>query len=299
MAMDDTRSMRECTHYWHDPDIAGVELLHARYITHAFTPHMHEGYAIGVIEQGAEQFRYRHELHIAPAGSLVVINPGEIHTGEAAISQGWVYRMIYPVAELAQHAASELVGRPRDVPFFPSPVINDPQLANLFVRMHTSFEIADTSLERTSRLLWLLAHLVQRHADDSPLPRAAVPEHQAVRRVRNYLEQHYAQHIALDDLAVVARLSPFHLLRVFRSKVGLPPHAYLTYVRVRQAQRLLLADLPIADVAAQTGFADQSHLTRHFKRIVGVPPGHYRQNRKNVQDSTHETRYDGGYEISI
>jgi AraC-like DNA-binding protein len=152
--------------------------------------------------------------------------------------------------------------------------------------MHTSFEIADTSLERTSRLLWLLAHLVQRHADDHPPPRAAASEHQAVRRVRHYLEQHYAQHITLDDLAAVARLSPFHLLRVFRGAVGLPPHAYLTYVRVRQAQRLLLADLPIADVAAQTGFADQSHLTRHFKRIVGVPPGHYRQNRKNVQDST-------------
>jgi AraC-like DNA-binding protein len=193
--------------------------------------------------------------------------------------------MIYPTAELVQQAASELVGHPYDVPFFPVPVIDDPYLATLFVRMHTSFEAADTALERTSRLLWLLAHLVQRHADDHPPPCAAASEHQAVRRVRQYLEQHYAQHIALDDLAAVARLSPFHLLRVFRSEVGLPPHAYLTYVRVRQAQRLLLADLPIADVAAQTGFADQSHLTRHFKRIVGVPPGHYRQNRKNVQDS--------------
>jgi AraC-like DNA-binding protein len=105
-----------------------------------------------------------------------------------------------------------------------------------------------------------------------------------VQRARDYLDQHYAENVTLDDLAAAASLSPFHLLRVFRRTVGLPPHAYLTGVRVRQARRLLLADLPIADVAAQTGFADQSHLSRHFKRIVGVPPGRYRQNSKNIQD---------------
>jgi AraC-like DNA-binding protein len=280
------RQERSCerTRFWHDHEVAGLELLHARYITHTFSPHLHEGFAIGVIEWGAEQFAYRHNQHVAPAGSLVVINPGEVHTGEAATADGWVYRMMYPAAAVVQRAASELAGRPRDVPFFSSPIIHDAELARLFVGMHAAFADDAAALERESRLLWLLSRLVARHADDRPTPRHAAPEHVGVQRARDYLDQHYAENVTLDDLAASASLSPFHLLRVFRRTVGLPPHAYLTGVRVRHARRLLLADLPIADVAAQTGFADQSHLSRHFKRIVGVPPGRYRQNSKNIQD---------------
>jgi AraC-like DNA-binding protein len=186
-----------------------------------------------------------------------------------------------------QRAASELVGHSRALPFFPAPIIHDEELARQFVRLHSAFANNVPALERESRLLWLLTRLISRHAEGSPAPCPATPEPIAVRRARAYLEQHYANHITLDDLAVATSLSPFHLLRIFRQAIGLPPHAYLISVRVRQACTLLLADLPIADVAAQTGFTDQSHLNRHFKRIVGVPPGHYRKNRKNIQDKRH------------
>jgi AraC-like DNA-binding protein len=282
--MQEPLTNHERTRFWHDPDIAGLELLHARYITHAFSPHLHEGFAIGVIERGAEQFAYRHAQHVAPAGSLVVINPGEVHTGEAAHASGWVYRMMYPEADVLQRAAAELAGRQRDVPFFPDPIIHDDELAQMFVRLHSAFAESSSALERESRLLWLLSHLITRYADDHAPPRSAAPEHSGVQRARAYMEQHYADNVTLDSLAAAANLSPFHLLRVFRRAVGLPPHAYLTSVRVQQARRLLRTDLSIAAVAAQTGFVDQSHLTRHFKRIVGVPPGHYRQNSKNLQD---------------
>lgn len=275
----------EKTKFWRDADTGGLELLHATYITHTFVPHIHEGFAIGVIERGAETFTYRRASHIAPAGSLVVINPGEVHTGEAASRQGWIYRMIYPSVELLQRAASEVAGQQRDIPFFPAPVIYNDELAALFANLHRAFEQGDTLLERESRLLWVLAKLIVQHADNRPAFRAAPAEHNSVRKVRGYLEEHYAEPIRLEDLASHVSLSPFHLLRVFRQEVGLPPHAYLTQLRVRQARRLLAAGVPIAEVAARTGFTDQSHLTRHFKRTVGVPPGHYQQNSKNVQDN--------------
>lgn len=100
-------------------------------------------------------------------------------------------------------------------------------------------------------------------------------ERTAVRRARDYLTDNYAENVSLERLSSVARLSPFYLSRVFCAELGLPPHAFQTQVRVNQAKRLLCQGLSAATVASETGFADQSHLTRHFKRLVGVPPGEY------------------------
>ncbi|NJK81684.1 MAG: AraC family transcriptional regulator [Chloroflexaceae bacterium] len=275
--------MPEKAIYWRDTRLFDLELLHARYITHAFAPHRHDGYAIGMIEHGAEQFHYRGSTHVAEAGRVVVINPDEVHTGESASAHGWIYRMFYPSVELLQWAAADLHGPYRAVPFFRAPVLHDPELVQHIRMLHRVFAEPATQLERESRLRWTLAHLVLRHADHHPTTHAAGAEPTSIQRVRQFLEQHYAENITLEHLATVANLSPFHLLRVFRNSVGMSPHVYLTDIRIRQARALLKQHVPIADVAAQTGFVDQSHLHRHFKRIVGVTPGNY---RKNIQDAT-------------
>lgn len=271
------RPAEEIATFWRDPALHNLELLHAHYVTHSFAPHSHEGFAIGVIERGAERFAYRRANHIAPAGSIVVINPGEMHTGSALLPDGWSYRMLYPEAHMLQAVASEMSGRPRDIPFFAEAVIEDPTLADAILQTHTLLETPSTPLERESRLLPVLARLIERHADAQPLR----PQWQrmqpvsAVWRVRDYLAEHYSEAVTLDELASLAGLSPFHLLRAFSAAVGMPPHAYLTQVRVQRSKALLTAGLPIAEVAALTGFVDQSHLSRHFKRIVGVAPGQY------------------------
>lgn len=119
--------------------------------------------------------------------------------------------------------------------------------------------------------------LIDRHGDGhhSPPGRQPKADPLVVQQALDYLETHYAAAITLDDLAAQTHLSPYHLLRLFKATYGLPPHAYLTQLRVQRAKRLLLAGQPIAAVALDVGFVDQSHLTRHFKRIVGVPPGQY------------------------
>ena len=252
--------------FWRDEELKNLELLRATYVTHAFAPHFHEGFAIGVIQAGVETFSYRNQRYFSPPGSLVLINPGEMHTGEAAVEQGWSYRMLYPEASLLQQAASEVAGRPRHVPFFPAPVVYDKPMAQLVVKVHRALEDEATSiLERESLLLWTLAQLIVRHADDRPAARQAWTEHTAVQSARDFLDAHYADNVSLATLATQVNLSPFHLLRVFKQETGLSPHAYLTQTRIWRARKLLLAGFPIADVAAQTGFADQSHLTRRFK----------------------------------
>jgi AraC-like DNA-binding protein len=117
--------------------------------------------------------------------------------------------------------------------------------------------------------------LITRYADDRPIPLSIGHERLSVQRAREYIHAYYPFDITLDDVANAAGLSPFHLSRVFKKETGLPPHKYLTQVRVQRAQDLLQGGLPIVDVACATGFADQSHLTKWFKRIVGIPPGAY------------------------
>lgn len=267
----------ETAKFWHDQALGDLEILRATYVTHTFAPHVHEGYAIGVIERGAETFTYRHATHIADAGSLVVIHPGEVHTGEALTPVGWSYRMLYPEAGQLQRAASQLTGSASDYPFFRTPVIKDPQLVQQFVHLHTHLEAGATVLERESYWLAFLAQLIARHGD----ARHSLPTRQPkadrvlLQQTLAYLETNYAANVTLEELAAQTHLSSYHLLRLFKATYGLPPHAYLTQLRVQRAKRLLLAGQPIAAVALDVGFVDQSHLTRHFKRIVGVPPGQY------------------------
>ena len=276
--------MQEETKFWRDPVLDNLEMLRATYVTHTFSRHTHEGYAIGVIESGVEEFTYQGAVHRAPAGSVVVIHPGEVHTGYAGTPAGWTYRMLYPNVTLVQRAVSELVGSDELLPYFPNPVIHDRQLAAQLQKLHVVIENSTSPLDRESRFVWTLAQMLTKYATRRPYAPIG-QEHHVVQHIQDYLKANYINSISLQQLARIANLKPLRLLRVFRNEVGLPPHTYLVQVRVARAKTLLSMKLPIAQVAADTGFTDQSHLTRHFKRLVGVTPRKYALGCcKNVQD---------------
>ncbi|HEU4327588.1 MAG TPA: AraC family transcriptional regulator [Roseiflexaceae bacterium] len=258
-----------------DPDLA-LDALEARFTRHAFVRHWHSYYVVGLIEAGAQSFRCQHATYQTPAGGLILLNPGEAHTGEAAASGGFAYRALYPTVEHMRQAMGEL-GRPDRLPLFRSVRADDPRLAALTRRVHAGLDGAEPPLAREAHWLALLTALI-RHcgAEDAFLP-AAGDEPAAVARARDYLEAHYAELVRLADLAAQVHLSPFHLIRVFQRAAGMPPHAYLESVRIRHAQALLAAGLPPAEVAYATGWSSQSHFTSRFRRIIGVTPGRYRR----------------------
>lgn len=274
---------QEKTKFWQAPDLGQLDLLHATYITHAFTRHIHHGYAIGVIERGAETFFYRGKTHVAPAGSAVIINPGEVHTGQAVTNAGWTYRMLYPEAGLVQQAARQVEHGPNALPDFPEPVIFDPYAVSLIRRLHLVLESSDSSLERQSHFTAAMAQLVAGYASGRHRPLPADAPRAAISTALDFLHSHFDQPITLDDIAALTHFSPYHFLRVFRKAVGLTPHAYLTQLRVDAARRRLSEGQPLAQIAADTGFVDQSHFTRSFKRITGVTPGQYAQHSNNIQ----------------
>jgi AraC-like DNA-binding protein len=269
----------EVAHYWSHPGLPGVDLLRARFVTHRYGRHTHDEYAIALIEDGVEEFEYAGRIERAGPGSIGLVNPGVVHTGHAGVPSGWTYRVLYPSVELVSGIAADL-GAPRGTRSFPEPVVVDPEAMGLLRAFHRAGEHGD-ALAASSLLREAMATLL-RHAGHVPEPRDEPRLPSAVRVAREILHESLQDPPSLDDLAAAVGAGTFQLVRAFRAATGLPPHAYLNQVRVRRARGLLDTGLRPAEVAARTGFADQAHLTRHFKRTLGVPPGAYRDGRGSV-----------------
>ena len=283
---DTQNSPKESVKFWRDPVLRDLEMLHATYVTYAFSRHAHEGFGIAILESGAMEFDYRGSKHTAPAGSIVVTQPGEMHTGQSATAGGWTYRTLLPASIWLQQALDELTEHRSPVPYFATPVIHDKKLNRQLINLHQTLENSPSALERESRFLWGLAQLIHAHATECPSVKGIGKEHQAVQIIQDYLQSQYADNISLNELANLVNLKPLRLLRAFRKQIGLPPHAYLNHIRVNRAQKLLVEGWSIIDAALETGFTDQSHLHRHFKKITGLTPGQYAKGCKNVQATT-------------
>jgi len=259
-----------------------LDLLHAR-VAEPYAPHVHEEYAVGACTAGREVIRYRGALHYAGPSSVVVLEPGEAHTGGPADPPDFTYRVMYPAAGLL--AEGLLAQGARRLPRFREPVIADPGLAAELRRLHAALGagLGETEpLEAESRLSWLFGELVRRHA--SPSRDVEVPGAGRVARlVMAQLADRLVSPPALAEIAAGTGLSRYQLIRSFRTEVGMPPYAWLAQHRVSAARALLERGCRPAEAAALTGFADQAHLTRWFRRVVGVTPGVY---RNSVQDRT-------------
>ncbi|WP_163572731.1 AraC family transcriptional regulator [Fodinicola feengrottensis] len=261
-----------------------TDLLRARYVTHTFGRHTHSGYAIGVITDGLEAFDYRGGFHQAGGGQIVVIEPDRVHTGSAGGPAGWAYRMFYPEPAVVAAVAAEVTGV-RGTPSFPRAIMDDPATAGVLAAAHrAAYETADP-LAATTLFLQAIAMLVSRHGSPGR-GRSARPRPAVVSQVQELLADQLVDPPALDELARRVGMSQYALVRTFRASTGLPPHRWLVQQRVTKARALLDAGEVPAAAAAATGFADQAHLTRHFKQFVGVTPGAYRSERlsKNVQE---------------
>jgi AraC-like DNA-binding protein len=259
-----------------DEDLGGLELIEAVHDRPYFARHAHPTYAIGLVHRGANRFRYRGAFHTASAGALCTVTPDEAHSVEPAGDAGFAYRCLYPRIEMMRLAAESLGGRRVAGTLALPPVIEDATAARSIRALFEAEEVGAPRLVRETKLLAILARVVVRHATAPVVPRTSTPSAAALARARDYLAEHFAENVSLSRLATMVGLDPFALLRGFSRVHGLPPHAWLLQERVRRAQSLLRTGLPPARVAAELGFADQSHLTRHFKRIVGVTPGRYR-----------------------
>ncbi|WP_077798334.1 AraC family transcriptional regulator [Streptomyces sp. JHA26] len=273
----------ERARHWQYAELPGVDLLRARYIRKTFVRHTHEHFVIAAIADGVEVFHHGGGDQYAGAGSLALINPDTPHTGRAGVPEGWRYGAVYPAPELVSAIAAETTTL-RGTPGFVRPVFDDPYAAEL---VHRVLRAADEGNALAADTLLRVAVTRLLRLNGGPLPRRQVRTAGArvAARARAVLEERMADPPRLETLAAELGSSPFALLRAFRDAYGMPPHTWLTDARVRRARRMLDAGAAPAEAAVAVGFTDQPHLNRHFARIVGVPPGAYQRERKNVQDA--------------
>ena len=269
--MSTFRGQREQARVWHDPNIEGIELLYATFITHTFPKHAHESYGIGLSNQGAGIIQCHGTKHIAPPSHLIFFHPGEVHSGHADEKGAWTYQMIYLDVDLV---VSALDGYSATLSF-PKTTFQNLSVAASFSHLHKAFSKPASILERET-LLQKFLNLLRQRACSSPATQRVYGERPAVRLVREYLEENYHKNVSIKTLAALTGLSPNYLVTAFRSEVGLPPHCYQMQVRVRHAKEDLYTHKSLTQVALDIGFYDQSHFNRWFKRLVGVTPKSYR-----------------------
>ncbi|WP_328683676.1 helix-turn-helix domain-containing protein [Streptomyces sp. NBC_00343] len=255
-----------------------LDLLTARFDRHVYAPHAHEEFTIGVCVDGSELIDYRGGHIRTHPGSIVVLAPGEMHTGgPGTTTDGYAYRALYADPGLLTDG---ILGAA--LPHFREPLLDDAELAVALRVAHTRLSLCPDPLEAESCLPWLLTALARRHSTSRPvsdeIPGAAWVAH----AVRDRLADELLTPPSLSSLAADFGLSRYQLLRAFRTTMGIPPYAWLAQYRVTRARGLLDAGGRPAEVAAQVGFADQAHLTRWFRRVLGVTPAAY---RNSVQDS--------------
>ncbi|WP_320780736.1 AraC family transcriptional regulator [Streptomyces sp. CRN 30] len=257
------------------PRVPGVvEVFHAHYTAYAYPMHVHDAWTLLVVDDGAVRYDLDRHEHGTPHGTVTLLPPHVPHNGAPVTEAGFRKRVLYLDATVLD---AGLVGAAVD-----GPDLRDPQLRREVGRLHATLARPGDEFEAESRLALVRERLQERLREHlrpgrrAGTVRRALPEGRPpAGRLRELLDERVAQGVTLAEAAALVHAHPAHLVRAFGAAFGIAPHQYLVSRRVDRARRLLLDGLPAGEVAAATGFYDQAHLTRHFKKLVGVAPGRY------------------------
>ncbi|NGN97450.1 AraC family transcriptional regulator [Grimontia sp. S25] len=258
------------------PLLGGLEVLEATYEKQAFSRHTHEGYTVGVIRKGAQRFWRTGGYHVAPASSIILVNADQVHDGHSATEGGWTYEAMYPT-EAQFESVSKDLGLASKVPYFPFAVEEDPKLSNQLLMLFSLLRSNEDPLLTETFTHHVLLSLTCRFNKRPQLPEDIVKIGPKLDLVREYLHQNATEAVSLEALSELSGVSPYHLVRQFKARYGLPPHAYQIQQRVRRAQHMMKNGFSLADCAISCGFHDQSHFHRHFRRAIGVTPKQYQK----------------------
>lgn len=259
----------------HRSALAGVQAV-AACSRHAFARHTHDQFGIGVMRQGAQvSHSGRGQVRAGP-GHVITVNPGEVHDGAPIGDTPRAWQMLYLDPDVVAQAASDLDedGRAGACYEFEHPARSQPALARDVLTLYAHAISTPAPLACDALLLRILAQARGDGARSLALEASpSVPA--SIRHARSLIDDAPAATLSLADLAAASGLSRYQVLRAFARATGMTPHAYQIQRRLLLARQLIRRGMTLADAAAASGFADQSHMTRLFVRTYGVSPGHY------------------------
>ncbi|MER7735776.1 AraC family transcriptional regulator [Streptomyces erythrochromogenes] len=255
---------------WRPPVPGIAEVFHARFTEHAYPAHVHDTWALMIVDGGRVDFALDRERHGAGVSDAVVLlPPGVVHDGRTVTEAGFRKRVLYLDTSVLPE---RLTGAAVD-----APLLADPALRERVHALHLALGDRDRDpLEAPSRLAFVRERLHRWLTGRAPAGYGAPAPAGLAVRLRELLDARVVEGITLEEASArLGHAHPTHLIRSFRQAYGLPPHAYLTGRRVALARGLLLAGAGPATAAAEAGFHDQAHLTRHFARHVGTSPARF------------------------
>ncbi|RKE17085.1 AraC family transcriptional regulator [Streptomyces sp. TLI_171] len=249
------------------PHVPGVvEVFHAHFTEHRYPMHVHDSWTLLIVDDGAVRYDLDRHRRGTPHDTVSLLPPHVPHNGSAATDGGFRKRVLYLEPD---RIGEELIGAAVD-----GPDLADPLLRHRVGQLHTALGTPGEELEAESRLALISERLRGLLRPSTTAPDAPVGAPLA-HDLRDLLDARLTERTTLDDAARHLHAHPAHLVRTFTTAFGLPPHQYLTARRIDRARHLLLDGHPATTVATTLGFHDQSHLTRHFRRIIGTTPGRY------------------------
>ena len=254
------------------PSQAGLERIEAFFAGHGYDPHRHDTYAIGYTLAGVQSFDYRGARADSISGNAIVLHPDEMHDGRAGTEAGFRYRMVYIEPHLIRDA---LGSRARTLPFVRTAVLSD---ARLIAALRPALDDLDRpleALEADQAVLGVAEALLALDPGAAGRPDRSTCA-VAVERARRFLDAHFDRAVASEELEAITGLDRYALARHFRARLGTSPYRYLTMRRLDRTRAAIRAGHSLADAALVAGFADQSHMTRQFKRAYGLSPGRWR-----------------------
>jgi AraC-like DNA-binding protein len=271
MAAPQTESQLDRATFRNSPMFGGIDLMSARFARHSFAPHSHDELMIGVIHAGVKSFRCGRTRESAGPGSLSVVNPGEMHTGELKHGRELAYAAFYVPESALAAMFTRLDG---DCSIIAQPVIDDEDISRSLAEAHRLAMAGDDAVAAEEATVLGVALLFERYgASRLAQPETSCPT--AVSRAVDFLQARACDHVNLEDTSRASGVGLYHLIRLFQKHLGLTPYAYLTQVRIAKSRQLLRLGEPVAQVALDVGFADQAHFTKRFKQLTGTTPAFY------------------------
>lgn len=274
-----TRQRTTDTTIWQAPEL-GAELLHGRFADFSYDVHTHDTACFALLTRGAIRINMRGTEFVAQRGDLYAIGADEPHAGSPVDEAGWTQRTTYvDIDFLCRFAGHEKI---TGTVTLTGPIVRDPVLSSALYEVHRCSEIQGPTLLREERYMAFALRLFERHTHQHPVAARVGKEARGVRLAREFLDAALDQRVHLADIGDAAGLSPFRLFRAFSRDTGMTPHAYQRQARIRAAMKLIRLGEPLSQVALATGFADQAHLSRSFRRIMGVTPGTYAKAKRRA-----------------
>ncbi len=269
----------------HQHGETGIETIQAHFEGHAYDPHWHDSYLVGITLAGTQQFHCRRQRHQSTPGDVFLLEPGEIHDGDAPVAGGFTYLTFY-LDE--QWLTRTLQGLFETVPssyslHFSRTIAREPQLAQAISGTFHALHSEEMRIVQQNTMDNLLGQLTEHCQWRKRLP-PRLQSSAIAHRARDYLHAHIGDNIGLSDLARETQTDRFTLSRCFKREFHMAPHAWLIQLRLAHARALLAKGEHPVNVAAALGFADQSHLGRWFQRAYRLTPAHYRRLCTNLPD---------------